>query len=197
MQLYGTPLSHFTRKIRILLAELGVPYQPVWPAGVMSTDAASYGANPMLRIPTLVDGDVTLHDSEHIARWLVAKHGDPLGVGSVEVDALNQLAVANTVMANEVVLILAERGGLQDLSSSYFVKLRTAIVDGLAWLDAHASGEFSWRTVATICMWDHVVHYKLVPIDYPRLAAHVARFADRPSVATTTPERLQREAAAV
>lgn len=197
MQLHGTPLSHFTRKIRILLAELGVAYDRVWSPGVMGVDARSYGDNPMLRVPVLVDGDLVLHDSEHIARYLV-RHGDPLGVNSVAVADLNQLAVANAIMANEVVLILAERGGLKDLSSSYFAKLRTAIADGLAWLDRTVDGDaFTWKEIATICMWDHVAHYGLVPLGYPRLAAHVAQFAARPSVASTTPAALQREAAAV
>ena len=105
----------------------------------MDPTLATYGDNPLLRIPTLVDGDHTLIESDHIARYIVAKHDprDWFGVNSVEVDALNRLAVANGVMANEVVLILAKRGGLADLDGvAYFRKLRGAIDSGLAWLDA-------------------------------------------------------------
>lgn len=72
-------------------------------------------------------------------------------------------------------------------------KLATAIDAGLAWLEAHTNPEdasFDDRDIATICMWQHVQHYGMVKgLDaYPRIAARVERFAERPSVAGTTPE---------
>jgi glutathione S-transferase len=191
--LYATPLSHFSRKIRILLAELGVPFEWVRTPGVMDAVSKDYGDNPLLRIPTLVDGEHTLIESDHIARYIVAKHDprDWFGVTSVEVDALNRLAVANGVMANEVTILLAKRGGLDITGAVYFAKLLTAIEQGLAWLDARIAPDapFDYRDIALICMWQHVEHYGLVTaLDrYPHLATRVAMFADRPSVATTTP----------
>src|SRR3569833_2728596 len=114
MKLYATPLSHFSRKIRILLAELGIPFEWVRTPGVMDAVPADYGDNPLMRIPTLVDGDHTLIESDHVARYIVAKHDprDWFGVTSVEVAALNRLAVANRVMATAVTLLLAKRGGV-------------------------------------------------------------------------------------
>ena len=193
MKLYATPLSHFSRKIRILLAELGIPFEWVRPPGVMDAVSKDYGDNPLLRIPTLVDGDHTLIESDHVARYIVAKHDprDWFGVNSVEVDALNRLAVANGVMANEVTIILAKRGGLDITGAVYFAKLLTAIEQGMAWLDARIAPDapFDYRDIALICMWQHVEHYGLVAaLDrYPRIATRVAMFADRPSVATTSP----------
>jgi glutathione S-transferase len=67
MKLHGTPLSHFTRKIRILLDELDVPFEMVWAPGVLADGTAAFGDNPLMRVPTLVDGAVTVIDSEHIA----------------------------------------------------------------------------------------------------------------------------------
>ncbi|HET9990504.1 MAG TPA: glutathione S-transferase family protein [Kofleriaceae bacterium] len=193
MKLYATPLSHFSRKIRILLAELGVPFEWVRTPGVMDASAATYGDNPLLRIPTLVDGEHTVIESDHIARYLVAKHDprDWFGVASVEIDALNRLAVTNGVMANEVTILLAKRGGLDISGAVYFAKLLAAIEQGLAWLDARiaADAPFDYRDIALISMWQHVEHYQLVTAleRFPRIAARVAMFADRPSVATTTP----------
>jgi glutathione S-transferase len=195
MKLYGTPLSHFARKVRIVLAELGVAYELVRPTSLLVTTPETYGANPLLRVPTLVDGDTTVIESDHIVRYLIGKHdpADRLGVRSERVDDLNRLAVASGIMADEVVLILAQRGGLADLgASSYFGKLAAAIETGLAWLDRELDLDapaFDYRDIVTICMWQHVEHYKLVPeLDrFARIAARVARFADRPSVATTTP----------
>lgn len=191
MRLHGTPLSHFTRKIRILLAELGVDFEFVRAPSVLSEESAAYGDNPLRRVPALVDGERMVIDSDHIARYLVAAHdpADRLGVRSERVEDLNRLAVANGVMDNEVVLILAQRTGV-DVQGAYFEKLRGAIAAGLAWLDARATDDprLDWADVAAICMWQHLEHYRLVSLaPYGRLAAHVGRFAGRPSVAATTP----------
>jgi glutathione S-transferase len=193
MKLHGTPLSHFTRKIRILLDELDVPFEMVWTPGVLADSAEAYGDNPLMRIPTLVDGATTVVDSDHIARYLVGRFDaeDRFGVRSERVVDMNRLAVTSGVMANEVVLILARRGGLEDLESvTYFRKLFAAIGNGLAWLDARVDDDprFDWRDIALVCMWQHLAHYKLVDLaPYPKIAARVARFADRSSVASTAP----------
>jgi glutathione S-transferase len=203
-QLYGTPLSHFTRKIRILLAELGVAFDFVRAPSILTTSTAAYGNNPLMRVPTFVDGAATVIESDHIARYVVGKYdpSDRLGVRSERADDLNRLAVANGIMDNEVVLVLAKRGGLEDLERVvYFRKLRTAIDTGLAWVDAHTDPDadgFDYGDIATICMWQHVRHYKIAEgLDaYRRIAARVARFSERASVAATTPDVSLAEAAA-
>ena len=194
MKLHGTPLSHFTRKIRILAAELAIPVELVPTPGVMATTPGAYGDNPLMRIPTLVDGDTTVIDSDHIARYLVGKHdpADRLCVRSERVGDLNRLAVTSGVMANEVVLILAKRGGLEDIDRVvYFQKLMAAIDGGLAWLDQHVELDapgFDYRDIALVCMWQHLAHYRLRALTpYARIAARVERFAERPSVAPSTP----------
>jgi glutathione S-transferase len=151
-----------------------------------------------------VDDGVAIVESDHIARHLVARFdpADRLRVSSDEVEALNRLAVANGVMADEVVLILARRGGLADLDSvAYFRKLSVAIDSGLAWLDAHTPPDealLDYADIAAICLWQHITHYGLLkdPERHPHLAARVARFADRPSIASTTPAASLAEAAA-
>lgn len=202
-QLYGTPLSHFTRKIRILLAELGVEFDFVRAPSLLTTATPTYGDNPLLRVPTLAHGGETVIESDHIARYVVGKYDpmDRLGVRSERVDDLNHLAVVNGIMDNEVVLILAKRGGLVDVDGvAYFRKLGAAIESGLLWLDGHTDPDapgFDYRDIVTICMWQHVTHYRIVQgLDrYTRLAARVERFSARPSVASTTPEVSVAEAA--
>ena len=195
MKLVGTPLSHFTRKLRILFAELGVDFEFVRTTSVLAPSPEAYGDNPLMRVPTRVDGRVTLIDSDHIARYVVDKYdpADRFGVRSDHARDLNRLAVANGIMANEVVLILARRGGLEDLDGvSYFRKLRAAIDRGLAWLDADVDldARMNYADMTMICMWQHVLHYQSAPTDrYSRIAARVAQLAERPSVASTTPER--------
>jgi glutathione S-transferase len=196
VKLHGTPLSHFTRKVRILLAELDVPFEMVWARSVLAPTPDAYADNPLMRVPALVDGDQLVIDSDHIARHVVARFdpGDRLGVRSERVDDLNTLAVLDGIMDNEVVLLLAKRGGVSELEGvAYFRKLFSAIDRGLAWLDGHIDPDadrFDYRDVTLICLWQHLVHYQLIPgLDrYPRIAARVARFAERPSVAASTPE---------
>lgn len=201
-QLHGTPLSHYTRKIRILAAELGIDldFVPV-DGGVLATDPARYADNPLMRVPALVHGDDVVVDSDHIARYLVTRWDDArdrLGVRSERVADLNRLAVTNGVMQNGVVLVLAKRGGgIDDLERvTYFQKLREAMRGGLAWLDARQPDDaapFDYRDIAAICVFQWLAHYGLVPLEpYARLAARVARFAARPSVAPSAPERVPR-----
>lgn len=195
-QLYGTPLSHFTRKIRILLAEIGAGFDFVRIPGVLATSPATFGDNPLMRVPTLVLGSETVIESDHIARYLVKRYDpeDRLGVTSDGVEDMNRLAVVNGIMDNEVSLILAKRGGLGNVDEvTYFRKLKMAIEGGLDWLDRRTDpdgGAFDYRDVAVICMWQHLAHYELVPqLDrYQRILARVVRFSARPSVAGTTPE---------
>ncbi len=195
-KLYGTPLSHFTRKVRIVLAELGVPFDFIRAPDILATVTTTYGDNPLMRVPALVHQGQTVIDSDHIARVLVAQYdpSDRLDVCGARVSTLNQLAVANGIMSNEVVLILAKRGGLTDLDGvAYFRKLAAAIDTGLAWLELHVdpdATDFSYADVATICMWQHVTHYGIAKAldSYPRIAKRVAMFSERPSIATTTPE---------
>ena len=194
-QLYGTPLSHFTRKIRILLHELGVGFEFVRTPNLLEASAASYGANPLMRIPTLVHGGTTVIESDHIARYLVERYdpADRFAVRTPSVAAMNRLAVVNGIMSHEVTLILARRGGLEDLESvAYFRKLFGSIASGLAWLDREVDPEadgFDYADIVTLCLWDHITHYQLVPgLDgYRRLAARAARFGGRDSVASTAP----------
>jgi glutathione S-transferase len=195
LQLYGTPLSHFTRKIRILLLELGVPFEFVRTPNLLEAEAPSYGANPLMRIPTLVHGGTTVIESDHIARYLVERFdpADRFSVRAPSVAAMNRLAVLNGMMAHEVTLILARRGGLENLDGvAYFRKLLRSIGSGLAWLDRELdpdAGGFDYVDIVTICLWEHIVHYQLVPglEDHRRIAARAARFADRDAVAHTTP----------
>ena len=202
MKLFGTPLSHYTRKLRILFAELGVDFEFVRTTSVLAASPDAYGANPLMRVPTLVDGGVMLIESDHIARYIVGKHdpGDRFGVRSENPRDLDRLAITNGIMANEVVLILAKRGGLEDIDGvAYFRKLRAANASGLAWLDADIDldSRFDYADMTMICMWQHALHYQLASADrYGRIAARVAQFADRPSVASTTPERSLAEAKA-
>ncbi len=75
MKLYSGPLSLYSRKAEIALAEKGLAYESIF---VPFTQAQGYApkhpvvlaANPKRQVPVLVDGDLTLFDSTLIFEYL-------------------------------------------------------------------------------------------------------------------------------
>jgi glutathione S-transferase len=75
MKLYSGPLSLFSRKVEIALAEKGLAFEremvPFTQAkGYAPKHPAVLAANPKAQVPVLVDGDLTLFDSTVIAEYL-------------------------------------------------------------------------------------------------------------------------------
>ncbi len=101
IQLYGSPLSGNTHKVRMALAFLGLPWDE------RLTDAAarrsdSFAAlTPMRQIPLFVDGAFTLRDSQAILAFLAARHrpGDWDGAAPEE---RGEIAVWLSHAANEI-----------------------------------------------------------------------------------------------
>lgn len=195
-KLYATPLSHFARKIRILLAELDVPHEIVYVKNLLSTDPADFGGNPILKIPTLVDEEQWVVESDLIARYLVERHDpeDRLRVHSMNANQRNVLSMINAAMAAEVELILSARSGIEGVESiPFFQRYAEAIELCLDWLEkegkAHWTEELGYLDIALACMWDHLVHYERIPEGKPYdwLKARVAQFAARPAFESTAP----------
>ncbi len=69
---YGSP---FVRKVLVMLDIKGVPYELV-PQMPFARDENYQKLNPLGKIPTLVDGDLTLGDSKVICRYLENAHPD-------------------------------------------------------------------------------------------------------------------------
>jgi len=192
MKLFYTPRSHFSRKVRILLDAWSVPATLVDVGNVADRSAAVFGANPLMRVPTWVDGDTWLIDSDHIARYLARRHDpeDTFGVLTEDVSQLNLRAVMNGVMASEVELILARRTGIDTEVLPRFDKIKSAITQGLEWLEAHAAffpEQPSYAGFHLVCLWDHLLLYDLVPLEHPRLQAVASRISSLPFVARSAP----------
>ncbi len=192
MQLFYTPRSHFSRKVRILLDALGLEIELIDVGNVADAIAAPYGPNPLMKVPMLVDGALSVFDSDHIAAYLVRKldRSDQFDVLSTDADTLNARAVMNGVMAAEVELILAARTGLDTRAHRRFDKLRDSIQQGLAWLDAR-SGHFpshpTYLTFHAVSMWDHLVLYQVADLAFPNLRDYVMHWASTPVIARSTP----------
>ena len=192
MKLHYTPRSHFSRKVRILLGALDVPCELVDAGNAADADPTMFGANPLMKVPTLLDGERVVYESDHIAAYLVRKldPADRFGVLTSDMDTINARSVMNGVMAAEAELILAERTGMDTSAHRRFDKMRDAIRLGLEWLEArHAlfQEQPDYLNFHLVSAWDHLVLYDLFRLEYPRLQMQAARFADIPYIVATKP----------
>ncbi len=73
---YGHPFSQHSRRVVTLLELAGLPYELVRVALDKGEhrEPAYLSLNPNHQVPTLIDGDLTLHESNAILRYLANKH---------------------------------------------------------------------------------------------------------------------------
>jgi glutathione S-transferase len=82
MKLYSGPLSLFTAKVRIALAEKGLDCELVSvpfsrKSGYSPKHPEVLRLNPKAQVPVLVDGDLSLYDSTIILEYLEDRYPDP------------------------------------------------------------------------------------------------------------------------
>lgn len=191
LKLYCTPRSHFSRKVRILLDAWKLGHELVDIGNVADDASKEFAGNPLMKVPTLVDGDIWLIDSDHIAQYLTLTYhpGDPFNVLLKKPELLNLRAVMNGIMAAEVELLLAKRTGT-DISQPRYQKLQKAIAQGLDWLEQNAglfAGPPDYQDFHLVCLWDHLAFYKLVKLSYRHLAARVTELSSLPYVKASRP----------
>lgn len=193
MKLYATPLSHFSRKVRLLLDLYSVPYEFVDIGNVIQTETKIFADNPLMKVPILVDGDDWIIESDHIAAHLVRKLDpqDRFQVMTQNLFDLNARAVMNGAMTEEVKLILARRMSVPTQQYDFFSKALKAIDGALQWLETHAS-KFDvtspkYRDLHLLCLWQHLEYYELVPLRYEGLRSVVERIASQPLIQPTAP----------
>ncbi|GAB1595694.1 glutathione S-transferase family protein [Lysobacter claricitrinus] len=190
-RLLMTPRSHFSRKVRLLADGLGIALDLADAGNVADADPKPFGPNPLMKVPTLIDGDRIVFDSDHIAAWLVRSRDpqDRFDVLTTDPDVLNARAVMNGMMAMGVELVLAARTGL-DVAHPRFEKMRHAIDAGLDWLEARASlfaDAPTYLGLHLVAMCDHLALYGLARRDRPSLATHVEALTRLPWVSASRP----------
>ena len=192
MKLYYTPKSHFARKNRILIDALELDVELHDAGNVADNSVDIFASNPLMKVPTLIDGDHVIFESDLIAQYLV-KHSDPSDsfyVLTQDWNTLNARGVMNGVMAAEVELIMAERSGIDTAKYSRFDKLRSTVVLGLEWLEHHADvfdGQPSYCGFHLVCLWDHLVLYQMFELKHPALEKAVSELSAIDFVKNSTP----------
>lgn len=197
IRLLGRKTSGNVQKVIFLLEELGLDYtREDYGRQFGNTQTPEYRAmNPSAKVPTLVDGELVIWESNTILRYLAAKAGSPLlpadlGARSAVERWMDwQLASLNgpyLAIFKEAKKAPEERGpgfaaDAKELAS------QLALLDGaLEGRDWAAGADFS---VADICLAPIVARCVAFPVELPalpNLKAWLERVAARPAFATAT-----------
>lgn len=203
MQLYGTPPSHFTRKVRVLLQELGAPYEFVKLEKILETGADKFANNPLHLFPVLVDGASHIFDSDAICEYLIERNGKQKGWGSFFPSEVNKthdrqrLVVINGGMKAGVSIIRARRSGIEDWSKHAYLRQEMAAIGGaLHWLErdlgpteSYYPGRFTILDIALQCFLEWAEFREMAQSwqDLPNLMRFMRAQATRASFRATHP----------
>lgn len=192
MKLYATPLSHFSRKVRILLDLHSVPYEFIDVGNVAEGSLETFIGNPLLKVPVLDDQGTWLIESDHIAEYVTDKFDskDSFKVRAKDVQALNTRAVLNGIMSEEVKIILAKRTGVPTGDYVFFDNAFEAIHNGLQWLESNGNFDREspgYKEFHLTCVFEHLAYYDLLPLNFRTLRSTVDAVLKNPKVKQTSP----------
>jgi glutathione S-transferase len=209
MLLYSGPLSLFSRKVEIVLAEKNLAFERVLvpfsqTKGYAPKHPAVLAANPKGQVPVLIDGDVTLYDSTVIAEYLEDKYPSrslfPRGPEArarcrlleLEADEILLVPVRVLMFRSEPPGPDAARREEQERTAR---KAEDVILENYAGLAAklgtqeYFCGTFSVADIATFMNIHHGLRLGAPPVSgHQNLSAWHARLAKRPSFATVIAE---------
>lgn len=198
--LYGASLSPYVRKVRVVLAEKGLPYEHVQIDPNRRPDDY-YDISPFGRIPALRDGDKVLADSGVICTYLEAQYtetslsyADPYlkaRVAWFEKFGDYELGPVATfgVFRNRVVMKLIGKPCNDEHVAQCLTEKLPPLME---YLEANAPDDGYMvgdkLTVADVAIATHFVNFSLggEQIDakrWPKSAAYVNRILSRPSIA--------------
>ncbi len=201
IQLFGSTISPFVRKVAVFAEEKGIAFDLV-PAAPGDTSPAFRAISPFGQIPAMVDGDFTLADSSAIVTYLEAKHpepalipADPQARGRTiwfdEVADTVVFAAGRTMLFNRVVGPLF-RGGVGDAAAADAAEREQwpailGYVDGeIGDRDFLVGDALTLADIAVASAFASALH-ACAAIDaavYPNLARYLETMLARPAFAT-------------
>jgi glutathione S-transferase len=209
VRVYEHPLSPYAQKVKIALAEKGVPFEARMPDAIgTGTVAGEFAAaNPRGEVPVLVDGDVTLFDSSVIVAYVEERWPEPpllpeTPAERARVRTLEEVMDTHYEAINWGLAEVLAFGRAQGELAARLVARAAAQTAALqAWLEPQLDRR-AWFNGAAfgmgdLCMAPFVngsVGFGNAPQPGTRLAAWLARVNERPSVAAAA--RAARAAAA-
>lgn len=215
MKLYGHDTSPYVRRIRVLLAELGLPFERdanSW----SNPDAEVLRLNPLLRVPALTDGELLLLDSKLIATYLYDRYpsSPPAPAGNElplqrtlwhkehRYDDENMLLVLDGATDSTINVFLLEMDGLKPAEVPYLKRQLQRVQSSMAWLDEKLAGKVSLHDGAVsffdlslVCALQWMQFRDRYPVaQHPNLLRFISAHKDRPSLQATHPSLAQNTA---
>jgi glutathione S-transferase len=200
MKLYGTTTSPYVRRVRIVAAELGLPFE-LLDTTTQEGQEALRAVNPLWKVPTVVvGGGQVIFDSHVIIEHLLRQHGHgPLRPVAADPDGWLReqklIAAIDAALDTAINVFYFHRDGVDVDSIPYLVKQRDRVRSILHWLEPELRG--SWLTgeprlgvaeIVLVSALDWLCFRDRYPVDaHPAFAAFRAAHADRPSVRSTRP----------
>ena len=209
MKLYSGPLSLYSRKVEIVLAEKGLRYERIMvpfsqTAGYHPKAPEVVAINPRGQVPMLIDGEVALYDSTVILEYLEDAYPEPPLMPSIP--SRRAACRLLDVYADEVMIAplraLMHRTGpgapeAEDWTEREAqARMAEAAIDRqLAHLDAALGGKASFcdvLSVADAALFMSVLYGQRLGgpalTNHPRLRTWFTRLLKRPAFATVLAE---------
>ena len=200
LQLISATPSPYARKVRIALAEKGIPFELVTEVPWNSTTATPKH-NPLEKLPVLIfeDGS-SVYESRYILEVIEAKWPQPALVpaDTWEKLAARKVEVLADGICDALVLLFWERHRPAAQQSTEWIARQRRKVDGGLRALAKTAGDREWVVGESFGLADIATGTVLRYIDvrfpehpwraqYPNLMALSARLEARPSFAATVP----------
>jgi glutathione S-transferase len=196
-KLLGRQTSGNVQKVLLMFEELGVPYtREDYGRQFENTQTPEYKAmNPTSKVPTLVDGDTVIWESNTILRYLAASGGEHLhGTTPAEKTEVERWMDFLLAAVNPGYLAAFKSAKLkpeeQTADSKEQVKDLVAqlkILDGyLAGKDFLALGKFTIADIACAPVLKRCIDFKIDRPSMPHLERWMAAIAARPAFKAAT-----------
>ena len=200
LQLISATPSPYARKVRIALAEKGIPFELVTEVPWNSTTATPKH-NPLEKLPVLIfeDGS-SVYESRYILEVIEAKWPQPALVpaDTWEKLAARKVEVLADGICDALVLLFWERHRPAAQQSTEWIARQRRKVDGGLRALAETAGDRAWVVGGSFGLADIATGTVLRYLDvrfpehpwrseHPNLAALSARLEARPSFAATVP----------
>lgn len=203
MKLYFSNGSPFARKVRVVLAELGLDYEADILDGLRPTSSPP---GPTIAVPVLEDGPLRLWESDLIVDYLLRTYPaarpaagsarPPLSPWMARPERhwqdMTVLATIATCATSIVNLRLMQPDGVTPASSGYMARQKARVENCLDWLETQVTGDgfapgwFSIMDVAFVCPIAFCDARGVMPWrGRPKLDALYDRCRMRPSLLTT------------